>query len=75
VLPHVVKALDESDLGKRSVVTLFNCGPTVEYLKKHDFFPLDDSDVLMSESSEIPDSIEGRLNLQEPRRSMRFRAK
>jgi len=44
VLPHMVKALLESDVGKRVVVTLFNCGPTGKYLREHDLYPLTDGE-------------------------------
>ena len=40
VLPHMVKALSQSDVGKRVVVTLFNCGPTGKYLRENDLYPL-----------------------------------
>jgi hypothetical protein len=40
ILPHMVKKLAEDDIGKRVVVTLFNCGPTGDYLRKHDLYPL-----------------------------------
>lgn len=44
VLPHMVKALKESDAGKRVVVTLFNCMGTGQALRDNGLLTVEEAE-------------------------------